>query len=178
MSQQLQLRRNTQPTVSTFTGALGELAVDTTNNRVLVNDAVTAGGWAAAKLNDVSRLSFLSRSVNLNALGDTTVAIPLPQGMSIYRIAEIIVGHPSVVPTLAQIGVYTGAAETGVTIVAQQTLSGITTASQNTSGNAQALTLSLPTITTFNAASLFLNVGTVNGVPLTVDILIVISPLS
>ncbi len=53
MSEQLQLRRGTASQVATFTGAQGEVAVDTTNNRVVVNDGATAGGFAAAKLGEV-----------------------------------------------------------------------------------------------------------------------------
>ncbi len=48
MSEQLQLRRGTASQVAAFTGAQGELAVDTTNNVIHVNDGATAGGWAHA----------------------------------------------------------------------------------------------------------------------------------
>ncbi len=48
MTEQLQLRRGTAAQVAAFTGAPGEVVVDTTNNRLVVNDGVTAGGWPAA----------------------------------------------------------------------------------------------------------------------------------
>jgi len=48
MSEQLQLRRGTASQVAAFTGAQGELAVDTTNNVLHVNDGATAGGWPLA----------------------------------------------------------------------------------------------------------------------------------
>lgn len=47
MSVQVQRRRDAASFLLTFTGAPGELLVDTTNNRVLVQDGVTAGGWFA-----------------------------------------------------------------------------------------------------------------------------------
>jgi hypothetical protein len=50
LSEQLQLRRGTSAQVTSFTGAQGECVVDTTNNRIIVNDGSTVGGWAAAKL--------------------------------------------------------------------------------------------------------------------------------
>jgi hypothetical protein len=50
---QVQYRRGTASQVASFTGAQGELAVDTTNNRVVVQDGATAGGFAAAKLSEV-----------------------------------------------------------------------------------------------------------------------------
>ena len=53
MSEQLQLRRGTSAQVAAFTGAQGETVVDTTNNRLVVNDGSTAGGWPAAKLAEV-----------------------------------------------------------------------------------------------------------------------------
>jgi Major tropism determinant N-terminal domain len=53
LSEQLQLRRGTSAQVAAFTGAQGETVVDTTNNRLVVNDGSTAGGWPAAKLAEV-----------------------------------------------------------------------------------------------------------------------------
>lgn len=53
MSEQLQLRRGTAVQVAAFTGAQGEVAVDTTNNRLVVQDGTTAGGFAAAKLAEI-----------------------------------------------------------------------------------------------------------------------------
>ncbi|MCI0467849.1 MAG: hypothetical protein L0Y57_12730 [Beijerinckiaceae bacterium] len=45
MSVQVKRRRDTASFLSTFTGAVGELIVDTTNKLVQVHDGVTAGGW-------------------------------------------------------------------------------------------------------------------------------------
>ncbi len=53
MSEQLQLRRGTAANVAASTGAQGEVFVDTTNNRLVVQDGATAGGFAAAKLSEV-----------------------------------------------------------------------------------------------------------------------------
>jgi len=52
MSVQVKRRRDTAANVAAYTGASGELVVDTTNNRVTVHDGVTAGGWPAATLSD------------------------------------------------------------------------------------------------------------------------------
>jgi hypothetical protein len=49
---QVQYRRGTASQIASFTGAQGEMAVDTTNNRVVVQDGVTAGGFPAAKLSE------------------------------------------------------------------------------------------------------------------------------
>jgi len=53
MSQQLQLRRGTAAQIAAFTGAPGEVVVDTTNNRLVVGDGSTAGGFPAAKLSEI-----------------------------------------------------------------------------------------------------------------------------
>jgi Major tropism determinant N-terminal domain len=53
LSEQLQLRRGTATQVQAFTGAAGECVIDTTNNRLVINDGVTVGGIALAKLSEV-----------------------------------------------------------------------------------------------------------------------------
>jgi hypothetical protein len=49
---QVQLRRGTSTQVSGFTGAQGEVVVDTINNRAVVHDGATLG-FAAMQLVDV-----------------------------------------------------------------------------------------------------------------------------
>lgn len=46
----LQLRRGTTSDNSTFTGAAGEVIVNTTTNSLVVHDGTTVGGWAQAPL--------------------------------------------------------------------------------------------------------------------------------
>lgn len=53
MSTQIQRRRGTAVEHNTFTGAVGELTVDTTNNTVRVHDGVTAGGTRLAKFSEI-----------------------------------------------------------------------------------------------------------------------------
>jgi hypothetical protein len=53
LSEQLQLRRGAATQVAAFTGAQGETVVDTSNNRLVVNDGTTAGGHPAARLDEV-----------------------------------------------------------------------------------------------------------------------------
>ncbi len=76
MSVQVKRRRDTAANVAAFTGAEGELIVDLTNNRVVVQDGVTQGGWAAAKLSEVVTASRSTVSdVNYAALvTDRTIA--------------------------------------------------------------------------------------------------------
>ena len=53
MSTKVQARREAATFLATYAGAAGELLVDTTNNRVLVQDGATPGGFAAARLADL-----------------------------------------------------------------------------------------------------------------------------
>jgi hypothetical protein len=61
MTRQWQARRGTTTEHSSFTGAEGELTVNTTDNRVVVHDGVTVGGAPAAK---ASELAALTTTVN------------------------------------------------------------------------------------------------------------------
>jgi hypothetical protein len=57
MSEQLRLRGDTAANVAAYTGPSRETIVDTTNNRLVVHDGVTPGGWPAAKLAEVPRIA-------------------------------------------------------------------------------------------------------------------------
>ena len=50
MSTQVQYRRGSNVQVAAFTGALGELVIDTTNKIVVVNDGATVGGFPSVGL--------------------------------------------------------------------------------------------------------------------------------
>ena len=49
MSRQIQIRRGTAAEHENFTGAIGEITMDTTNKTLRVHDGETAGGTALAK---------------------------------------------------------------------------------------------------------------------------------
>lgn len=60
MARQVQLRRGTTSEHSSFTGAVGEVTVDTTKDTVVVHDGSTAGGVPLAKSSDLSAYAQLS----------------------------------------------------------------------------------------------------------------------
>lgn len=68
MSTRVQFRRGTTADHSTFTGAVGEITVDTTKDTVVVHDGTTAGGVPLAKE------SALSSYVLTSAIGTTVQA--------------------------------------------------------------------------------------------------------
>ena len=57
MSTQVQYRRGSNVQVAAFTGALGELVIDTTNKIVVVNDGATAGGFPGVGLTATQTLT-------------------------------------------------------------------------------------------------------------------------
>lgn len=75
---QIQRRRGTKAQHDTFTGAAGEITVDTTNNRVVVHDATTAAGHPHAKIADVQNqagvLAAVSGTANAIVLTNTPPA--------------------------------------------------------------------------------------------------------
>lgn len=107
MSEQLQLRRGTATNIVSFTGAQGEVVVDTTNNRVVVQDGSTAGGWAAAKLSEVvtlSALSTIAQAANganiqvgvietlVTVLGSsTTASVQIPANCIVLSVGALVV---------------------------------------------------------------------------------------
>lgn len=179
MAEQLQLRKGSSSQVASNTPVLAEPWFDTTHNRLVMGDGSTPGGWPLAKLAEVSQLSILTRGVNLNVTGDNYVSVALPTGITRFRIKEVIVANASSAPgSSARLGLYTGAGQTGVTVASQQALNAITSAAANTAGNSIVMTLNNATTTTFNVATLYINVGTINNSALTADVLIVIQPIS
>lgn len=59
MSRQIQFRRGTSVQHETFTGAPGEITVDTTNNTLRIHDGQTPGGTTLAKQSEIPDLSSL-----------------------------------------------------------------------------------------------------------------------
>ena len=53
MSRQIQIRRGTAAEHSAFTGAIGEITMDTTNNTLRVHDGTTVGGTILAKQSEI-----------------------------------------------------------------------------------------------------------------------------
>ena len=56
MAKRVQLRRGTTAQTNTFTGAVGEVTVDTDKKTVVVHDGTTVGGTVLAKVSEVPSL--------------------------------------------------------------------------------------------------------------------------
>src|SRR4030042_1594951 len=68
MSTAIQLRRGTTTQHNTFTGAVGEITVDTTKDTVVVHDGATAGGFPLLKENAIGP-SVQAYDADLTTLG-------------------------------------------------------------------------------------------------------------
>lgn len=79
MARQIQIRRGSAAEHATFTGAIGEITMDTTNKTLRVHDGTTPGGTALAKQSDISQIAgkmpdYSSGTVITLGSGDTYTA--------------------------------------------------------------------------------------------------------
>lgn len=80
----LQLRRGTTTQHSSFTGAVGEVTVDTTKDTVVVHDGTTAGGFPLAKESAISGFIDLSDLSVTDSGGDGSLAYNNTTGVFTY----------------------------------------------------------------------------------------------
>jgi hypothetical protein len=71
MAQEVRLRRGTANQHSTFTGAEGEVTVDTTNDTIRVHDGSLAGGHRLAKYSELVDAAAITYNTTLT--GNTTI---------------------------------------------------------------------------------------------------------
>jgi hypothetical protein len=176
LSQQLQLRHDTAANWASVVLAQGEVVVDETNNRILVGDGSTAGGWPAIA---PGRVALIARGVNLDLVADTPIAVALPYGFSRYYLVAVRVLNASVSLTSAAAALYTGAGAGGIALASPQALSAITATAANTAANMTPLTLAISDTSEFvSSATLYIRCTTAQGAPATADVAIYLDPLS
>ena len=114
MATQLQLRRGTTSENASFTGAVGEVTVDTTKDTLIVQDGSTAGGFELARA-DGSNFVATSVDINGGTIDGTTIGA-----------------------SSASTGAFTTlTASTGIDVTGTATMDGLTV--ENTSGSTTAL---------------------------------------
>ena len=89
MAKQLQLRKGTSAEHNTFTGAVGEVTVDTTNKTLRVHDGSTVGGTRLATLTEDS-----VPAAQLPAATPPTIRVVVPLLLSPTTVTEIRIGLP------------------------------------------------------------------------------------
>jgi major tropism determinant Mtd-like protein len=174
---QLQHRRGSSAQVATFTGAQGEVVVDTTNNRLVLQDGATAGGWSTAKLSEVPNLYATLTGVNFNSVADNAITIPLPPGFSTYLVAACYIVDASQTLTTATCGLFSATGAGGTPIITSGSSITVNTASANTNNNSQSLTINDAGTRSYNYATLYFRVQNAQGSAATANVLLVITPL-
>lgn len=175
---QLQHRRGSASQISTFTGAQGEVAVDTTNNRLVTQDGLTAGGWPAAKLSEIARMSVRLTGINFNsANSDNAISIPLPPGYSSYLVSECRIFNASASITAATCGLFTATAAGGTAIVTSGTAITVSATAPGSNNSAQKLTINNADTEAWNLGTLYFRVQNAEGAPATASVLLIIIPL-
>lgn len=85
MAIQVKLRRGTANQHLTFTGAIGEVTVDTTNDTLRVHDGALTGGHRLAKFSDIAAQSANLLSVSSNIVPSANVTYDLGTAELAFR---------------------------------------------------------------------------------------------
>lgn len=143
MAIQLQVRRGTATQHNTFTGAAGELTLDTTNNSLRIHDGSSAGGHETARANLTNVISGSSLALGAGGFTGATLALT---------------GNATVGGTLGVTGNTTIGGTLGVT--GNTTISGSLTVTGNITLNGTTETIN-STVTTI--ADPIIRIGTASG---------------
>lgn len=162
------------PTLSVAKGSIYLRSDGGALSRFYVNTNGTTGYSALPVSTDVALVRFTLTAVNFNsANSDNAVTIPLPAGVSRWRMDSVIITNASASVSTATAGVFTGAGATGQTIAATQALT-VTATAADTNNNTQALTLTNATTMAYNDTSIFFRITTPQGSAATADVTFVI----
>lgn len=148
MATQVQWRRGTTAQVAAFTGAVGEVVIDTTLKQLVVQDGVTAGGFYAAR-----------------ATGGTLTNITLAGASNVFTGATIAGGTftsptlntPTITNPTVTTGTFSSPTFTGTPITPTQALTDNSTQVVNSSWVRQVINLTSPI--NFGLATAFAGAG-------------------
>ena len=107
MATQLQIRRGTTAQMGAFTGAEGELAVNTSTDTVHVHDGATAGGFALAKADGSNIGTYAGSFTTISASGAITGNVTGNLTGSILTAAQTNITSVGTLSTLAVSGTVT-----------------------------------------------------------------------
>lgn len=88
MSKQIQIRRGTATENNNFTGAIGEITMDTTNNTLRVHDGTTAGGTTLAKQSEIPTVPTTAETVHQTMPSSRYTNIEIKQTGSFYTVSD------------------------------------------------------------------------------------------
>jgi hypothetical protein len=105
----------------------------------------------------------ISVPVNFNAVGDTPIDIPLPQGFSTYAVDNVFIANASAPLNAAKFGLFTQAGGAGSAIVPGGTAVTVSSAAPDTANNTQQIALGPGLSESFNVSRLYFRVTTAAG---------------
>jgi len=158
MATQVQFRRGTTTQHNSFTGAAGEVTVNTTNNSLHVHDNTTAGGFEVAKAN----LSNITGAVNIAVTGIATansISIGSTQVISNTRQLQNIASLDATTTATIEAAIvnapntFTDLKVTGISTLGQTNTTGLSNAGVSTLGNATASTAVVTGFSTFSGGA-------------------------
>jgi hypothetical protein len=136
----------------------------------------TAGAQANLAL---STLLFKISGVDFNSANtDNPITITLPTGFTRYRLNLVIISGASASLTTATFGVFSAAGGAGTAMVASGTAVTLSSASENTTNNAQAPGIVGASATSYNVSPIYFRVQNAQGSAATANVTIQILPLS
>jgi hypothetical protein len=143
--------------------------------------SATIAQLGSSTIGSPSGIQFMLSGVNFNAANsDNAIALSLPAGCTRFTIGNASISGASGTLTTATCSMWTGAGGTGTNVVASGTAITVSTGSENTANNRQALTLTTGTVTSFAIASvptIYFRVQNAQGSAATANVQFAISPL-
>jgi hypothetical protein len=164
----------TSPTINT-----AAISGGTIDNAIIGGTTPVAGTFTTLLAGNLSGYVVKATGVNFNSSNsDTTIAVPLPAGVTNYQILNLRLANASASISTATFGLFSAAAGGGTAIIANNAFAITVTASAaNTLNNSQTVTPANSTVQSWNFANLFFRIGTAQGVAATADVVITIIPL-
>ena len=107
MATQLQIRRGTTAQMNAFTGAEGELAVNTTTDTLHIHDGATAGGKALARADGSNIATYAGSFTTISASGAITGNVTGNLTGSVLTAAQTNITSVGTLSTLAVSGAFT-----------------------------------------------------------------------
>lgn len=118
----------------------------------------------------------IAAAVNFNTVADTQFTITLPTGFTRWTLNSCRIDGAGVSLTTAQFGLFSGAGGTGTAIIASGTPCTVSTASENTTNNAQSQGQSIANAS-FNFATVQFRITNPQGVAAIGNVALIITPL-
>lgn len=168
--------------------------IDGGGNNLHVSDiyyGATSPGAAGTKLDSAAltnlvnavyslgTISIVSKGINFNSTGDTTINIALPTGYTRYVVNSAYISNASHTLASASVGIFTAVSGGGQTVATAQTPT-VTATADATNNNAMALSLTNASTESYAVATesvLYFHVATGEGSAATADVTVVITPL-